>query len=141
MFATLSKPQLAYATVGLETGIASASPHKLILMLFDGALVAISSASRHMQQQQIAEKGSDISRAIDIVTNGLKASLDVDAGGELADKLAALYDYMAGRLLYANLHNSPAALEEVRNLLQDIRGAWEEIADDPAVLSSNKAAA
>jgi len=131
----------AYAKVGVETGVISANPHKLILMLFDGALMAISSAGRQMQANQIAEKGQSISKAIDIISNGLEASLDTSSEGELAGRLSALYDYMCLRLLHANLKNDKAALDEVAGLLGDIRSAWEEIANDPAVLSANRDAA
>lgn len=130
-----------YARVGLETSVATASPHQLILMLFDGALLAIAKAATAMQQKHIADKGQAISHAIDIISNGLAASLNFSEGDELANRLAALYDYMCRRLLHANLHNDLAALNEVSHLLGEIKSAWEEIADDPAVVSPNKAAA
>jgi flagellar protein FliS len=139
-FASSSSAQ-TYANVGIETGVAAADPHQLILMLFDGALLAIAKARSAMQQGQIAEKGQAISRAIDIVTNGLRASLHFSEDDTLAVRLAALYDYMAARLLHANLHNDQAALAEVGRLLGEIKTAWEEIADDPAVASRNKVAA
>jgi flagellar protein FliS len=127
-FASSSSAQ-TYADVGIETGVAAADPHRLILMLFDGALLAIAKAKSAMQQGQIAEKGHAISRAIDIVTNGLRASLHFSEDDSLAVRLAALYDYMAARLLHANLHNDQAALAEVGRLLGEIKAAWEEIAD------------
>jgi flagellar protein FliS len=130
----------SYANVGVETGVTAADPHRLILMLFDGALLAIAKGSNAMQQKQIAEKGNAISHAIDIVANGLKASLDFSGGDELAGRLAALYDYMCNRLLQANLHNDPAALNEVGRLLAELKSAWEQIAQDPAVVSASKAA-
>jgi len=130
-----------YARVGLETSVATASPHQLILMLFDGALLAIAKATTAMQQKNVADKGQAISHAIDIISNGLAASLNFSEGDELANRLAALYDYMCRRLLHANLHNDLAALNEVSHLLGEIKSAWEEIADDPAVVSHNKAAA
>lgn len=133
-----SKHAATYRNIGLETQLAEASPHNLIVMLFDGALIALANAQRHMENQEIAEKGSAISRAIDIITNGLQASLDLKEGGEIAQQLYALYEYMGQRLLYANLYNNIAALKEVASLLHEIKSSWEEIADDPAVLSSNK---
>jgi flagellar protein FliS len=139
MFTSTHNPSTAYAKVGVETGVAAASPHKLILMLFDGAALALSSAAVQIREDRTTEKGLSISRAIDIIANGLKASLDRDAGGDLASRLAALYDYMCARLLHANLRNDLAALNEVAGLLGELKGAWEEIADDPAVLSANKA--
>lgn len=138
MFPSTS-PADAYARVGIQTGVTSASPHKLILMLFDGAIVAIGAASRHMQANEIAEKGQSISKAIDIITNGLDASLDMKVEGELAERLSSLYEYMCARLLHAGIKNDRAALDEVIGLLKEIRSAWEEIADDPAVLSANNA--
>ena len=117
----------AYSKVGVETGVSAADPHKLILMLFDGAILAVSAASTAMAQKDIAAKGQAASKAIEIITNGLKASLDTNAGGELAERLAALYDYMGERLLYANLHGNPAALDEVSSLLHGLREAWQEI--------------
>ncbi|MBK7765242.1 MAG: flagellar export chaperone FliS [Sulfuritalea sp.] len=130
-----------YAKVGLETSVAAADPHRLILMLFDGALLAIATAENALQQGRVADKGRAISRAMDIVSSGLRASLNFSAGDELPNRLAALYDYMIARLVHANLHNDPAALKEVSRLLGEIKSAWEEIADDPAVASRNKIAA
>ncbi|MBP9227165.1 MAG: flagellar export chaperone FliS [Sulfuritalea sp.] len=131
----------SYAKVGVETGVAAADSHRLILMLFDGALLAVAKAGSAMEQKRIAEKGQIISHAIDIIANGLKASLNFAAGDELANRLAALYDYMCNRLLYANLKNDAAALNEVGRLLAELRSAWVEIAQDPAVASASKAAA
>ena len=130
----------SYAQVGMETGVAAADPHQLIVMLFDGALLAIAKAGSAMQQNQIAEKGQAISQAIDIIANGLQASLNFSAGDELANRLAALYDYMCTRLVHANLNNDAAALSEVGRLLGEIKSAWEEIADDPAAVSASGAA-
>ena len=124
----------AYANVGLETSVAAADPHKLILLLYQGALLAISSAKNQMLRKEIAAKGKSISHAILIIDAGLKSSLDKNAGGELAQNLSALYDYMNQRLLIANLKNDTAALDEVSGLLTDLKGAWEEIR--PAVMSA-----
>jgi len=128
MFASPRSGANAYARVGVETGVLSADPHKLILMLFDGAILAIATAKAAMDTKDIPAKGQAISKAIEIIMNGLKASLDEGAGGELAQRLAALYDYMSERLLYANLHNSRPALDEVSGLLHGLREAWEGIA-------------
>jgi len=119
----------AYTKVGIETGVATASPHKLIAMLFEGALVAISSASMHMKAGNIVEKGQAISKAITIIDSGLRTSLNKDAGGELAEMLDALYEYMSRRLLEANLKNDTEILKEIHGLLLDIKGAWDEIGD------------
>ena len=125
----------AYAKVGIETGVIAASPHKLIVMLFDGAIVAISNAVHHLGSGEVASKGQAISKAIAIIENGLRASLDKKAGGEIADSLDSLYEYMTARLLQANLENSDAMLTEVQNLLRDLKTSWEAIAPDKEVVN------
>lgn len=129
MFGLTSNRAASYANVGIETSVSTADPHKLILMLFDGALVAITTAAVALDAKDIPRKGQSISKAIDIVLNGLKVSLDTEVGGELALRLSALYDYMAERLVYANLNNSRPALDEVAGLLRELRDAWQRIGE------------
>ena len=117
----------AYARVGVESAAMSASPHQLIVMLFDGAQSSIRAARIHMQAGNVAEKGKAISKALDIVNNGLLAALDMDKGGEIAERLAALYDYVVRLLLAANLHNDQESLDQAENLLDDVASAWREI--------------
>lgn len=136
MFGNMGKPIAAYAQVSLNTAIDGADPHRLILLLFDGAAAALNTAKFCMREGNIPAKGEAISKAIDIINNGLQASLDPAAGGELADRLAALYEYMTSRLLWANLKNDPVALEEVSTLLEEIHSAWREI--DPAKQPANR---
>ncbi len=140
MFGTMQRGVGAYAKVGLETGVAAASPHKLIIMLYDGAMVALLSAINNMKgangAANVAAKGASISKAITIIDNGLRASLDKAAGGEIAQNLDALYDYMSRRLLQANIKNDIAAVEEVHGLMSDLREAWVAIGEkneQPAV--------
>lgn len=133
MFGTRQSGVSAYAKVDIETGVTSASPHKLIVMLFDGALVSVSTAIKHMKAGNIPAKGLAISKAIMIIDSGLRASLDKKVGGEIAEGLDALYEYMGSRLLQANLKNQVDILEEVQRLLTDLRGAWNAIGDSPAV--------
>lgn len=117
----------AYAAVGLETSVSAAEPHRLIQMLFEGALLAVAQARQAIGQGNVAEKGRAISKAIQIIEEGLKTSLD-DRGGELSGQLRALYDYMSRRLLFASLRNNTEALDEVTSLLGEIRDAWNAIA-------------
>jgi flagellar protein FliS len=118
----------AYRKVGVDAAVEVADPHQLILLLFDGAQAALGSARGAMQRGDVAAKGTAISKAIDIIGNGLKASLDPEQGGEIAARLAALYEYMTLRLLHANIKNDLKALEEVSALLEEIHSAWREIA-------------
>ncbi|MFG6158719.1 flagellar export chaperone FliS [Halomonas sp. 1390] len=117
----------AYAKVGVESAAMSASPHQLIVMLFDGAQASIRTARIHMEGGNIAEKGKAISKALDIVNNGLLAALDAERGGEIAERLASLYDYVARLLLSANRHNDVESLNQAEALLNDIASAWREI--------------
>lgn len=127
MFGTSQRGVGAYATVGLETGVAAASPHKLVVMLYDGAMVSILSGISNMKAGNIPAKGAAISKAINIIDNGLRAALDKKVGGEIAQNLDALYEYISARLLKANLSNDPAILEEAHALLSELREAWNAI--------------
>ena len=131
MFGMTQNPAAAYAQIGVDTMIQSADPHRLIVMLFEGARTAISMARLHMEHNEIPEKGAAISKAIDIINNGLLVSLDNENGGELAERLAALYEYISQRLLWANLKNNRAALDEANQLLGELQSAWAMIAPSP----------
>jgi flagellar secretion chaperone FliS len=127
MFGSTPNGAKAYSQVGVETGVVAANPHKLIVMLFDGAIAAVRNAGEQMKAGDIAAKGASISKAISIIDGGLRASLDKTAGGEVAANLDALYEYMMRRLLTANLQNKQEMLDEVQRLLQDLKTAWEAI--------------
>lgn len=141
MYSSMNNAVSAYQRIGVETGVESADPHKLILMLFEGAQEALAKARMHMQHNEIAEKGQMISKAIMIIDHGLKASLDMNAGGDLAIKLQALYDYMTHRLLVANIQNNTEIVNEVNMLLSEIHGAWKEIRQFNGTQTAIKAAA
>jgi flagellar protein FliS len=125
----------AYARVGVETSINAASSHKLIELLFNGFMDQIALARGAMRARQIEAKGSAISRAARIVEEGLKAGLNLEAGGRLAEDLDALYAYVALRLLAANLRNDEAALDECVRLIGPLRDAW--VAIGPQVEAGN----
>lgn len=127
MFGYNTNPLAAYRKIETDVAVETASPHQLILMLFDGAIAAIAFAKTELLAGRIESKGLSISKAIDIIANGLKVSLELEAGGEIAKNLDALYDYMVRRLIQANRKNQVAALDEVVSLLQEIRSAWTEI--------------
>ncbi|NHZ92016.1 flagellar export chaperone FliS [Massilia violaceinigra] len=133
MFGSPNRGASSYAKVGLETSVVAASPHKLIVMLFDGALVAVLTGLMHMKSGNIPEKGKAISKAIQIIDNGLRASLDKKAGGQIAENLDALYEYMSARLLAANLKNDTEIMVEIQGLLTELRETWNAIGAAPAV--------
>lgn len=130
MFGSGFRGASAYAQIGEETQVIAASPHHLITMLFDGAMKAVTNALRQMSAGEVSAKGKSISHAILIVEGGLKGALNLNAGGEIAANLEALYAYMVQRLLQANLENSDEKLREVHRLLGELKSAWESI--DPA---------
>ncbi|VEB96517.1 Flagellar protein fliS [Cedecea lapagei] len=117
----------AYQNVGLETAVLSASPHQLVVILFDGALSALIRARLFIEQNDTAAKGQAITKAINIIDNGLKAGLNMEVGGDLPHNLSALYEYMVNRLLQANLYNDVNIIAEVEGLLNNIASAWKQI--------------
>ena len=116
----------AYSSAAAHGGVAAADPHKLIVMLMDGAIERIRAAQSSIQRGDIAEKAQLIQRAVAIIGE-LHASLDVSAGGQIAANLSALYDYMTRSLLKATVDNKTEMLEEVARLLHDLRSAWVAI--------------
>lgn len=115
-----------YNRVGVSSGVESADPHQLIQMLMNGALEKIAIAKGHMERNDISQKGGNISWAISII-DGLRASLNVDDGGEIAQNLDDLYDYMTRRLARANIENNPDLLDEVSSLVRSVKGAWDQM--------------
>jgi flagellar protein FliS len=117
----------AYQSVAVASAVGSADPHRMTLLLYDAAIEAIRLAQAHLGTRRVAAKCEAIGKALRIVEEGLKASVDRDAGGHLAVKLVSLYDYITMRLLQANLRNDRKALEEACTLLSDLRSAWAQI--------------
>jgi flagellar secretion chaperone FliS len=105
-----------------------------VMMLFDGALASIADARLNIIRGQIGGRGKAISKAISIVDQGLKCSLDTAKGGEIAERLDALYEYICSKLLDANVKGSAEALDEPARLLTELQGAWAAIARAPAPL-------
>lgn len=116
----------AYRSAGVEGGVAAADPRQLIAMLFDGALEHVAAARGHMQRNEPAARGEAIGRVIRII-GGLRGALDLEQGGEIATRLDALYDYMERRLTLANLESRLDLLDEVVNLLNELRDGWRKM--------------
>jgi flagellar protein FliS len=119
----------AYHQVGVQTMVASASAHGLVTLLFDGFVAAVHRAKGGMHNGDVAAKGQAIGHAVRIVDEGLKAALDMKAGGKLAADLSDLYAYVCLRLIQANLNNDEAALDECLGLMAPLREAWQAIGD------------
>ena len=119
----------AYKLTKNQMAIDDASPHQLIKMLLEGALERVATASGAMARGEVAVSGESIGKAIGIV-DSLRVSLDREQGGQIADNLSALYDYMTRRLLEANATKDPDMLGEVAGLLREIKVAWDQVPAD-----------
>lgn len=135
MFGNARTGAAAYARIGIDTGVLAASPHQLIVLLFEGAISAICAAQSQMQSGDLASKGQSISRAIDIIGNGLCGSLDITRGGDIAHNLSALYGYITSQLLSANISNDAERLAHAQALLQQLHQAWLAISGTTASAS------
>lgn len=118
-----------YQQVSIQSGIMDASPHRLVQMLMEGFLEKIAFAKGNIKREEIAKKGENIGRAITIVC-GLQAALNKEAGGELAQNLNDLYDYMSYRLVIANSQNDESILDEVAGLMEEIKKGWDGMPDE-----------
>ena len=116
----------AYQSAAAHGGVAASDPHRLIVMLMDGALERIATARGCMQRGETTEKARLLNRTVSIVAE-LRGSLDMNAGGQIAVNLSELYDYMTRRLLTALANNQVELLDEVSTLLNEIRSAWVAI--------------
>ncbi len=121
----------AYASMGTQSAAMAASPHQLITLLFDAVHSTLRLARHHMTQGDTRAKGNALSKAINLIDNGLKASLDEGKGGaegaRLAGHLAMLYDHVIAQLMLANLRNDPALIDVAERLLGNVSSAWKEV--------------
>jgi flagellar protein FliS len=115
-----------YGQIKNDTQTTYASPHQLVLMLFDGAIEAMSMTIGAIMHNNIELRGKQSTRAISII-NGMRDCLDMDAGSELADNLYSLYHYMAQELFRAGFKNDAETIQNIQKMLKDIRGSWEKI--------------
>lgn len=123
-----------YQQVRVESKVGAASPHELVAMLFEGYMEALAQARGALRERKQEHKGIAIARAVRIVEEGLRAGLDLRAGGTLARDLDDLYAYLSMRLTLANLRNDDAALDECQRLMRPLHEAWLAIADEAAAV-------
>lgn len=129
----------AYAKADADMA-AVASPHKLVLMLFEAAVKSVAKARMAMQKKQIQAKCNAIDRAIALIQDGLQLSLDTKNGGEVAENLNALYDYMCIQLALSNATNDLVKLDEVGRMLLDLKKSWEQIGTTTQPVKTEKTA-
>jgi flagellar secretion chaperone FliS len=116
----------AYRSTAVHSGVDAADPHRLVVMLMDGALERIAAASGMMKHGGGIEKAQLLHRAVAIIDE-LRNSLNIKAGGTIAANLDSLYEYMCQRIMQANAQNKPEWLDEVSRLLGEIRSAWLQL--------------
>lgn len=119
----------AYRDVGATTSLDGASPHKLVSLLYSALASQLAGARGALARRDVAEKGRAISHAVRIIEEGLRAPLDMQAGGALAANLNDLYSYMVQQLTLANLKNDDALLAECMRLVETLHEGWNGIAD------------
>jgi flagellar secretion chaperone FliS len=115
-----------YQSIGVQTSIMDADPHRLIQLLFDGAMQNMSAARGFIERSDIENKNARLNKAIEIV-GGLRNFLDKEKGGEVAANLEKLYEYIEVRLFQANARNSAEYVDECVALLKQVKSAWDEI--------------
>lgn len=112
-----------YKQVSTQASVETADQHTLTLLLFNGAIERLNAAKLHIEQKNIGLRGESISGAISII-DGLRVSLDMEKGGEIAKNLASIYDFMQRHLLESTISNKPEYIDEVITLLNEIRLGW-----------------
>jgi flagellar secretion chaperone FliS len=124
----------AYQSVSVHGGVAGGDPHRLVLMLMDGALERMAIARGCIERGEVAKKAQALHQCVNIV-NELRGSLNLSQGGPLAQNLSELYDYMLRQLLRANVDSNSDFITEVASLMAEVRGAW--VAIGPEVRQNN----
>lgn len=115
-----------YGQIKNDAQTTYASPHQLMLMLFDGAIEAMSFTIGAIQNENFELRSKQNTRSITII-NGMRECLDMETGGELADNLYSLYQYMTKELFRASFKNDVDTIQNIQTMLRDIRGSWEKI--------------
>lgn len=126
----------SYRKVSVESDLSVASPHRVIQMLFAGALERLAQSKCAIEQGDIAKRGLLMGKAIGIVS-GLNGSLNMDAEGDVANNLTRLYDYMLRRMSEANINNDAQAIDEVVAILKTLKEGWDAIPADKHNVSSH----
>lgn len=118
-----------YRSSGAIGSVERSDAHGLVNLLFKGAIDHLLAANGYIERNQIQDKAIRISKAIAIL-DGLRSSLNIVEGGEIAQNLDDLYDYMQRRLVVANADNDVSIINEVMDLLREIQEAWNSIPEE-----------
>lgn len=118
-----------YKSVDLRSAVETASPHQLITLLYDGALGALARAKGCIERDDLELRTQQLNKASSIIL-ALQDFLDHERGGEIAENLDALYDYMVRGILEANRNDDAEKVQEVMNLLLEIKSGWTSMPED-----------
>lgn len=116
----------SYQTVNLHAQTAQASPVQLVLILMDGLLDELARARAHIEARRYELKAASLDKCVSII-NGLSSALDLDAGSEVVNNLARLYDYCAERLYRAGVALDIGVIDEVVHLLSQLKSGWQGV--------------
>jgi flagellar protein FliS len=127
MFTSYGPRANAYQRINVETSMHTLDQHQLVSLLYQGVLTSLATARGALARGDVATKCNAISKAVRIIEEGLSTALDIEAGGELAQNLSALYDYSLRQLILANARNDDAMLVEVMRLIEPVAQGWNAI--------------
>lgn len=116
----------AYKKVSVDSQLSAASPHKIVQMLMAGAIERLIQGKAAMQQGNIPVKGERLGKALDIIIS-LRSCLSMEDGGDIAKNLDQLYDFMVNQITQANHKNDPQMLDDVIEIIREIKSAWDQI--------------
>jgi flagellar protein FliS len=119
----------AYKKVSVDSQLSEASPHKVIQMLMAGAIERLVQGKAAMEQGNIPVKGERLGKALDIVIS-LRSCLSMDEGGDVAQNLDQLYEFMISQITLANAENNPQAIDDVVDIIREIKSAWDQIPNE-----------
>lgn len=132
----MRKSLQSYRKVSIESEISVASPHRIIQMMFEGALQRLAQSRYAIENNDLQNKGLYIGKAVGIV-NGLNNSLNMDEGGDISNNLSDLYDFMLRRMSEANIHNDVQAIDDVSEILRTIKEGWDSIPSEQHHMASH----
>ncbi|WP_413110714.1 flagellar export chaperone FliS [Thaumasiovibrio sp. DFM-14] len=116
----------AYKKVSIDSQLTSATPHRVIQMLMAGAIERLVQGKAAMEQGTLSVKGERLGKALDIIMS-LRSCLSMEEGGEISSNLDALYDFMVRQISVANQENNPDLIDDVVEMLREIKSAWDQI--------------
>ncbi|MFC3025601.1 flagellar export chaperone FliS [Vibrio zhugei] len=116
----------AYKKVSVDSQLSAASPHKVVQMLMAGAIERLIQGKAAMQQHNIAVKGERLGKALDIIIS-LRGCLSMDDGGEIAQNLDQLYEFLITQITTSNQLNQPELLDDAIEIIREIKSAWDQI--------------